>query len=178
MRTNAIMFLFKSKHYRLHALECFQSFLASTDPHDRAAIAFVAGELQLKSMLPYVLETSLANNHQNSTLLISLLKQDYPDSYKLVADFILNAKTEEDRAMAINQLSAISKMVTRYRVYHQVLIHYPERINELLDYLRLSQRDFDQDRQVIQNEAARLGLDIFQDTSIFIKSAENEKKVA
>jgi hypothetical protein len=66
------------------------------------------------------------------------------------------------------------KKEIRYKVYFEVLNHYSSRVGEFIEYLRLSERDFDQDRRVIQSEADRLGLDTVKDDSIFKSSERNQ----
>jgi hypothetical protein len=109
VRSNAILFLYHNKKYRAQAVETLEVFLTSNDAFDRSAVAYLAGELKIRGMLPFIVENSIGQEHKNSTLLISLLKQDYPGSARLIADFIMNATDDDDLYTCINQMSAISQ---------------------------------------------------------------------
>lgn len=176
VRANALMFLFHHKKFHAKARSTFGTFLASNHEYDRSAVAFLAGELALKGMMGFVLENSKAQAHQNSTLLMSLLKMGYDESSFLCADLVLNG-SQDQRIIALNQLSAINNNNIRYKVYFQVLERFPQRINEFLKLLVESNRDYDDDRCLIHKEAKRMGLPVFEDNELFVKK-ESELKAA
>ncbi|MBL7663672.1 MAG: HEAT repeat domain-containing protein [Bacteriovoracaceae bacterium] len=173
--TNVIVFLFDHPRYKQLALEHFEVYLTSNDPNDRAAVAFLAGELKMSSLIPYVYENSKQVGHKNSTLLISLLKQKYPESYSLVANYILSSESNESRETCLNQLSAINQQQLRYKVYFHILDNHPNEIPKLLEYLRNSERDFDEDRRLIQQEAIRLGIEVEDDNQLFVEAEQVTK---
>jgi HEAT repeat protein len=176
VRANALMFLFHHKRYHAKASSIFGTFLASNDEYDRSAVAFLAGELHLKGMMGFVLENSKTQSHHNSTLLMALLKLGYDEATYLCADLILNVP--EQRVVALNQLSAINNNSTRYKVYFEVLEKFPDRINEFLQYLVKSNRDYDDDRCLIHKEAKRLGLEVMEDNQLFLSEKPKEVKAA
>ncbi len=178
VRSNALMFLYHTPQYQQQAIAVFETFLTSEDERDKSAMAYLAGELRIKSVMPFVYEMSESLNHSNSTLIISLLKQKHHESFSLFSQFLFESKGE-DLFMALNQLSAIEDKKIRYQFYYFVLKNYPEKTNHLLDLLRMSQRDFDKDRQMIKKEAARFNIVINTDTNIFgQKRGAHLKKVA
>jgi hypothetical protein len=176
VRANALMFLFHHKRYHAKASSIFGTFLASNDEYDRSAVAFLAGELHLKGMMGFVLENSKTQSHHNSTLLMALLKLGYDEATYLCADLILNVP--EQRIVALNQLSAINNNSTRYKVYFEVLEKFPDRINEFLQLLVKSNRDYDDDRCLIHKEAKRLGLEVMEDNQLFLSEKPKEVKAA
>ncbi len=176
VRANALMFLFHHKRYHAKASSIFGTFLASNDEYDRSAVAFLAGELHLKGMMGFVLENSKTQSHHNSTLLMALLKLGYDEATYLCADLILNVP--EQRIVALNQLSAINNNNTRYKVYFEVLEKFPDRINEFLQLLVKSNRDYDDDRCLIHKEAKRLGLEVMEDNQLFLSEKPKEVKAA
>jgi hypothetical protein len=176
VRANALMFLFHHKRFHSKASSIFGTFLASNDEYDRSAVAFLAGELKLKGMMGFVLENSKTQSHHNSTLLMSLLKLGYDEASFMCADLILNVP--EQRVVALNQLSAINNNNTRYKVYFEVLERFPERINEFLELLMKSNRDYDDDRCLIHKEAKRLGLEVMEDNQLFVSSQPKIAKAA
>jgi len=167
IRSNVIMYVYHSDKYRQAAQEGLDTFLTSNDLYDRTAVAFLAGNLKLRGLLPFVLENSLENEHQNSTLLISLLKMGHKQSAVWFADYLMN-REENDVMTALNQLNFVPNQAQRFLVYFQILTRYSDRVGELLDALRRTKRNFDSDRQVIRSEAKRLGIKIEADHQIFV----------
>ena len=176
VRANALMFLFHHKKFHMKASSIFGTFLASNDEYDRSAVAFLAGELRLKGMMGFIFENSKIKQHQNSTLLIALLKLGYDEASNFCADLILNA-SKDQKVIILNQLSAINNNHVRYKVYFEVLEKHPERLNEFLQTLIDSKRDFDEDRILIHKEAKRLGIPVIEDNELFVNQ-KNELKVA
>jgi hypothetical protein len=59
-----------------------------------------------------------------------------------------------------------------------VLERFPERINEFLELLMKSNRDYDDDRCLIHKEAKRLGLEVMEDNQLFVSSQPKIAKAA
>jgi HEAT repeat protein len=166
VRSNAIMYLYRSKKYQHLALEGIDAFMTSKDAFDRSAVAFVAGELKLTGLLPYVIECSIELQHNNSTLLVSLLKLKYKESFKWFVDYIVSANDKETLT-ALNQFHTIKNQSIRYAVYFELIKSHPAKISYILDMLRNTKRNFDQDRQAIVNEATNVGIELVKDNELF-----------
>ena len=152
IRSNAILYLFQmGGRYRKKAYGVFEEFLTSQEESDKAAAAFLAGELELKGIAPFIWENSVSNNHKNPTLLFSLLKLSYSGVEKIIVEFILSA--EKLQAMlALNQLSSINNNHIRFIVYKHVLKLPLEGLTAFIALLKESGRDFDEDLRMLEDE--------------------------
>jgi hypothetical protein len=151
VRSNAILYLFQMKAYRNLAYSIFEEFLTSEEEYDKAAAAFLAGELELKGITPFIWENSVSSNHQNPTLLYSLLSLSLKGVEKRIVDFILTADKEQ-ALFAINQLSSINNNHSRYMVYKEVLKLPMDSLVNFIDLLKKSGRDFDEDLRILEEE--------------------------
>jgi HEAT repeat protein len=182
VRVNAILYLYHSRDHSQSSLEALDTFLTSSDQFDRTSVAFVAGNLQLKGLLPFIIKSSEELKHSNSTLLVSLLKLGYKKAATLFAELIMNAE-EKECLTALNQFNTISSAQMRYLVYDALILNYPNDLKRFNAMLRKTQRNFDLDRQVINAEAKRLGLEIEENKTIYsidpvISLTVSEKKAA
>jgi hypothetical protein len=151
VRSNAILYLFQSKEFKKKAYSIFEEFLTSQEEHDKAAAAFLAGELELRGITPFIWENSVSASHKNPTLLFSLLKLSFAGVPKFVAEFILTAEREKS-LLAVNQLSSINNHHTRYLVYKEVMKKTIEELRAFMDLLKESGRDFDEDLRILEEE--------------------------
>jgi hypothetical protein len=158
VRSNAILYLYGKGKFHQLAVANLTTFITSNNEYDKSAVAFLAGELKIKSLRPYIMETSLKNHHNNSTMLISLLKLGDSSAPRLLADLLAHCE-ESIIKICIQQLSTVDHDSARYSVYSSFIHDYPDKINWLLKQLRDSERDFDEDRTLIYREAITLNPD-------------------
>jgi len=158
VRSNAILYLYGKGKFHQLAVANLTTFITSNNEYDKSAVAFLAGELKIKSLRPYVMETSLKNHHNNSTILISLLKLGDISAPRLLGDLLSHCE-ESIVKTCIQQLSTVDHDSVRYSVYSSFIHDYPDKINWLLKQLRDSERDFDEDRTLIYREAIKLNPD-------------------
>lgn len=166
VRVNSILYLYHSQEYSQVALEALDTFLTSSDIYDRTSVAFVAGNLQLRGLLPFIIKSSEELEHKNSTLLVSLLKLKYKKAAAPLANLLMTSD-EKESLTALNQFNTISNNLMRYLVYDWIILNYPADLTRFNLLLRKSQRNFDSDRQVINSEAKRLGLVFEENATIY-----------
>lgn len=171
IRSNACLFLYKHRKYREIANACMSSLLTSSNEYDRNAVAYMAGELKVYTMTPFILETSESYSHTNTTLLISLLKLDYLKATDLICD-ILQSEDLDLIQGVLSQINMIKDKKYRYRVYDRYLTLYSDKINHLLEQMSLSQKNFDEDRMVIREEAIKMGFYVVADKKLFLKNGQ------
>jgi hypothetical protein len=158
VRVNALLFIYGVKKYYKIAFDCFSSLVTSKDDFDKGAVSFLAGELKLHGLTPFVLERSEQFAHQNSTLLVALLKLNYDKAPELLANYI-NHQNPTQVQVCLNQLNGLESRL-RYRVYDVFFILHPEKISNLIHLLVKSNRDFEEDVKAIWSEAIRLGIEV------------------
>jgi len=151
IRSNAILYLFLMKDFRKQAYGVFEEFLTSKEENDKSAAAFIAGELELNGITPFIWENSVSTNHTNPTLLFSLLKLNFSDIEQLIVDFILTAN-KDNSLLAINQLSSINKNFTRFKLYQELLSRPVDQIKDFITLMKESGRDFDDDLRILEEE--------------------------
>jgi hypothetical protein len=171
IRSNASLYLFHHRKYKEIANSCMSSLLTSSNEYDRNAVAYMAGELKVYTMTPFILESSENYGNKNTTLLISLLKLDHPKAVDYICD-LLQSKDESDILGILCQVNMITQKEYRYKIYYRYLELYSDKINHLLDHMGLTQKNFDEDRMTIRNEAIKLGCYITADKKLFLRSSE------
>lgn len=174
IRGNASLYLYRNRRYREIANSCMSSLLTSSNEYDRNAVAYMAGELKVYSMTPFIIETSESYDHSNTTLLISLLKLDYPHATDLICD-MLQSNNDDNILAILSQVNMIKEERYRYKIYYRYLELYSDKINHLLEHMSLSGKNFDDDRMVIRNEAIKLGCYIINDKKLFLKGGTLHK---
>ena len=171
VRVNAILYLYHSQEHSQAALEALDTFLTSSEIYDRTSVAFVAGNLQLKGLLPFIIKSSEELEHKNSTLLVSLLKLNYKKAAAPLGQFLMSSD-EKESLTALNQFNTIKNSLMRYLVYDWIILNFPSELKRFNLLLRKSHRNFDADRQVINSEAKRLGL-VFEENSTIYQIEES-----
>jgi len=171
IRANATLYLYMNKDYRKFANACVSSLLTSGNEYDRNAVAYIAGELKLESLTPFILEASSKIQHQSFTLLISLLKLGYPTAAQILADRIING----EKTMVIDlmkQINMIKDTHSRHAIYFQIFSKYPSKVHYLLEMMSLSEKNFDRDRITLHREAIKLGIHIPRDRKLFLDKGQ------
>ena len=175
---NAIKHLYPYSKYKAKAQKFLDLFLTSEDKKDRGAVAYIAGHLRLHGLLPFIIKNSENFNHQNSTLLISLVKLGYEPAFDRLADFIIN-QDEKDATTALGQLNSVEKISARLQIYYKVLEKDVSFAQNLLNLLRETKKEFTADRDYIMQELFRRGIEldneqntIFLDDSIKPEEAD------
>jgi HEAT repeat protein len=156
VRTNAIVALYNHDTHGTRAREAFDRLMTSRDPKELDAVAYIAGVLNLRGHEPFIWRRSEELNHQNTVLLVALLRLDNPRAPALLAHWVIG----EDEAQADRTLFRLSAVpdARRAQVFHELVEHSPAWLDVALLRMRRSQRDFDFDRDLIREEARRLGL--------------------
>ncbi len=168
IRANASLYLYMNQDYKKYANACISSLLTSGNEYDRNAVAYIAGELKLESLTPFVLEASSKIQHQSSTLIIALLKLGYPNAKSILAERIINS----ERNIVLDLMKMINMIKddqSRYSVYFHIFSKYPSKVDYLLEMMSLSEKNFDRDRMLLFKHALRLGLSINRDRKLFLE---------
>lgn len=171
IRSNACLFLYKHRKYKEIANACMSSLLTSSNEYDRNAVAYMAGELKVYTMTPFILDTSDSYSHTNTTLLISLLKLDYLKATDLICDILQSDDLNLIQGV-LSQINMIKDKKYRYKVYDRYLTLYSDKINHLLEQMSLSHKNFDEDRMVIREEAIKMGFYVVADKKLFLKNGQ------
>jgi hypothetical protein len=164
VRVNALLFIYGRKKYYKVAFDCFSFLVTSKDDFDKGAVSFLAGELKLKGLIPFVVDRSEQFKHKNSTLLIALLKLKYKEAPFLLALYIRQQSSEQVQ-VCLNQLNGLEANL-RFEVYDTFMSLYPQKIAHLLQLLVSSKRDFEEDVKAIWSESLRLGLTLEEELEI------------
>ena len=174
IRSNSILYLYRSKVFHIEAQEALDTFLTSKEFFDRSAVAFLAGNLKIKGLIPFVLKNSFESKHSNSTILVSLIKLGYVEACEWFATLVM-CQNEVEALTSLNQLNTVEDVQMRYLVYENIFKQFPDsaEILRFLNYLRKTKRNFDHDRQVIRNEAIKLGMSIVIDKNLFDNQTED-----
>jgi HEAT repeat protein len=154
-RSNTILYLYQIPAFRKKAYSIFEELLTSSEDNDKAAAAFIAGELELHGITPFIWENSMAVNHHNSTLLFSLLKLHFPEIEEKIIDYILSSG-ELESILALNQLSSINKNYTRYKVYKALLKRPFDQVRQFVELMQKTGRDFDEDLRLLEDKIEKL----------------------
>lgn len=170
VRSDAIIGLYHSGKYGEDAMAVLNTYLTSPDQYDKNAVSYIAGKLNLKGFIPFILENSEKANHKTSTLLMALLNLGYPETPKWIARFLVE-EDKEKALIAINQLNMVNNLKSRFLVYNEFFKNYPTKVNYLVNLLFSSKRDFELDRRLILIEAKRLHIEVKIEEVDAIKSA-------
>jgi HEAT repeat protein len=171
IRANSTLYLYQHKDFRKYANACISSLLTSGNEYDRNAVAYIAGELKLESLTPFILEASSKIQHQSSTLLIALLKLGYSTAHQILADRIVH----DDRNAVVDilkQINMIKDTSSRHAIYYHIFAKYPSKVDHLLEMMSLSEKNFDRDRIALRKEAMKLGIYIKHDTKLFLAKGQ------
>ncbi|MGK0366950.1 MAG: hypothetical protein ACI9QD_000081 [Thermoproteota archaeon] len=168
IRCNAAIFLYRTRKYKEMASATMSALLTSDNEHDRSAVAYMAGELKVYTMTPFILESSIRADHKSVTLLISLLKLEYYKASELIVELIGSSNNDEVKVV-FNQINMIKQAHDRYKIYYEIMQYNPEKISQLLEHMSLSGKNFDNDRILIRSEAIKLGCHVEKDENLFLK---------
>ncbi|MBS1983887.1 MAG: hypothetical protein JST16_06920 [Bdellovibrionales bacterium] len=155
IRANAIVALYRDKQHGTAALEAFDRLLTSDSEEDLDTSAYIAGMLKLRGHESFIWERSEARHHQSMTLLVALLRLGNPRAARLLARQVVG-DNEEKALDALVRLSAVDQK-TRAEVLYEILEISSQSLDTVLVRMRRSQRDFEIDRELIREEAHRLG---------------------
>lgn len=175
-RANATLFLLGTKKYGEKAQECFDRFMTSSDPKDQRSFAYVAGVLGLRGHESFVFKRSLEMEHKDPVLLTAMLRLGNPEAPLHLARLV--SDTNEDLALdALVKISAL-ELEQRARVFFEVLENGPDALGILFDRMRRSQRDFDSDRELVRQEALRLGIPLPDEGGVTLPPKKSPTRLA
>ena len=163
IRSNAILALY---HHRVHwekALESFDRLLTSRHAKELDALAYICGMLKLRGHESFIWRLSENAGHRDATLLISLLRLGNIDAPKLLAEWLIGP-SERQAYVTLVRLSTVS-VKTRAQVLYEITENHPEHLDLVLLRMRASQRDFEADRDLIREEAKRLGVGLMEESA-------------
>ncbi len=168
-RANATLYLYGSQMYGEKAQECFDRFMSSSEFKDTRSFAFIAGVLGLKGHENFIFQKSREHNHRDNVLLTSLHRLKNPGAPLLLSRLVMDA----DGELSLDTLVKISTLSLNQRaqIFFEILETGPDALGLLFDRMRLSQRDFDADRELIRLEARRLGIPLPDEGGVNIPSA-------
>ena len=179
IRANASLFLYDYKEYHSLAHACIGSLITSDNEYDRNAVAYIAGELRINSLTPYVLEMAKKSNFTSHTQLIALLKLSHYQACDILTGKLVEINLQEASLVPLlKELYMIKNPATRHLIYYNFLNKYPDKANHLLNCLSLSEKNFDQDRMAIRAEMNRRQIALEMDFKLFQSSTDRVKKVA
>jgi hypothetical protein len=156
IRANAVVTLYDHRKHGSSALETFDRFLTSSDPKDQDSAAYIAGRLNLRGHESFIWRRSEQQHHQNTVLLVALLRLQNPDAPALLAQWIVG-ENEEIAGKALVRLSAVPGH-RRAKVFYELVERWAPLLDLALVRMRASRRDFESDRELIREEAKRLGI--------------------
>lgn len=159
LRINTIKHLYHLKDYRSKIDKIILSVHNSENIEDKAGAAYLYGILGIKTHLHYIEKLNEQTRQRNSTVLLSLLRLDQEYVIRDIIDLIDEATTEE-AMVYIKQIYRLHDSKLRYKIYFAMIEYYPQHTNAVLRLMRLSQKNFDDDRLVIIKEAQRKGITI------------------
>ncbi len=175
VRANAAVVLYDHPEYCKEALEVFDCFMTSTDQKELGSFAYMAGILELRAYEPVIFRMSAKVDHTDSTLLVALLRLRNQDVIGILAQWIVgsdDAKAHE----ALVRLSGVHFEI-RSQIFEIVLTQHGSWLDLVLVRMRRSQRDFDYDREMIRQEALRLGIKLSEEDA-WKETDPNQPKVA
>ncbi|TQV72006.1 hypothetical protein FLL45_17715 [Aliikangiella marina] len=162
IRINTIKHLYHQAQYRQQIDEIILSVHNSTILEDRCGAAYLYGVLGIKQHLNYIEALNKETNNRNATVLLSLLRLDQEYVIREIIDLIDEATTQE-AMVYINQIYRLEDARLRYKIYFAMIEYYPQHTNAVLNLMRQSQKNFDEDRLIIIEEAQRKGIQISED---------------
>ena len=177
VRVNSLLALFHHHKYEEKVSKVLNEYEKSGNPNDRTVVAYLAGALKLKEYHQYLLNLNRVLKGKSSTVLIGLLRLGDKDGPKNFLDFVFN-ENEADALLAVNQLHGIESELIRYKVYDSLFNHYEDKIDLFLKYLKLSNRDFNNDLNIISGEAKRRGKQVNIDLYGFISKEVHSRRAA
>jgi len=129
---------------------------------DKTGSAYLCGILGIKDYLAFVEQLNQATMKMHSTVLLTLLRLEQEGAEHNFLKLLLNAN-KKDSQRFIKQLHRVEEDQQRYLVYNTLLTEYPDRVSDVVYMMRDSYKNFDQDRQIIIEEAERMAVKVSDD---------------
>jgi|GEM_PF-3235495 len=162
IRVNAIKHLYHLKKYRPTIDKIIASVHHSDILEDQTGAAYLYGVLGVSDYLPFIHALNEKTQRRHSTVLLSLLRLDQEGVERDIIDLLDEASTEE-ALVYINQIYRIREDKKRYKIYFALIQYYPDHVSKVLQLMRSSEKNFDNDRQIMVREAERHGIKIADD---------------
>ena len=162
VKINTIKHLYNQNQYRAQIDEIILSVHNSQLLEDQCGAAYLYGILGISKHLDYIEKLNVQTSHRNATVLLSLLRLGQEYVVREIIDLIDEATTQE-AMVYINQIYRLTESKLRYKIYFAMIEYYPQHTNAVLQLMRKSQKNFDDDRLVIIEEAERKGIKIAED---------------
>jgi len=163
LQANAIVALYGHSVFGDQAQECFDRLMTSRDEKSTGSFAYIAGILKLHGHEAVIWEMSEKCDHSNNTYLLALLRLGDPEAPGIMASWIVG-ENEQRSLEALVRLSGANLQV-RSKVLFELTERFPQKLDLVLARMRASQRDFEQDRNLMREEARRIGLDFDKEQS-------------
>ena len=161
VRANATAALYQHPIHGAKAMEVFDRLMISPELKDFTSFAFIAGTLNLRGHESAIRSRSLKCEHKNPALLVALLRLNNSEASTHLAHWLVDV--DEDRAsQCLEKLSAIS-VRQRAIVFFELIERWPQLLDLALLRMRKSQLDFEADRDLIREEARRLGIELTEE---------------
>lgn len=158
IRTNAAAGLYLTEPKNTVLLKLLEELRNSTDSWDVNAWVFFQGEVQNINAMSEIAMMSMTSNHQNPSILMTLLKLGHPEAPAWLAQYFQGV-TQDSAISLIHSLNSVMAQESRLRFYKHIIGHYPEVIGKLLTCITYSKRDFGDDFQKILLELRFRGID-------------------
>lgn len=163
IRTNAIVTLYNHPIHGARALEYFDRLLTSRNPKELNGFAYICGILGLRGHESFIWQRSEQLGHGDGTLLVSLLRLGNVEAPRLLAELVIGSN-ERMAFVTLVQLSTVDPKI-RSSVFFELMDHAAEHLDLILLRMRASQRDFEIDRDLIREEAKRLGIELMEESA-------------
>jgi hypothetical protein len=173
VRANAVVALYRHREHGPRALEAFDRFMTSEDEKELDAAAYIAGVLNLQGHESFLWERSVGLAHENITLLVALLRLREPVASGELARHVTGENELKAREALVRM--SVLPFATRIRVFYQILEAHPQALDRTLLRMRASQRDFERDRELMRQEALRIGLQLVEEEAWGATTADPAK---
>jgi hypothetical protein len=161
VRANAIVAYLKIRPNDKKVLAQLEAFSLSKNKDEEISYCYSIGELGLKQFSHIVKDIDRKYLHKEGVLQISLLRLGENQVLKTLAPLLFSSK-EEDTIKWLKFFHHIKKQKVRFSLYSYILEHFPQNINTFILLLKKTGKDFDQDCEIIEQEAQRRKLEITQ----------------
>jgi len=162
IRINTIKHIYRISTYRKQIHQIIVELQQTDVLEDKTGSVYLCGILGIADYLPFINDLNQATMKMHSTVLLTMLRLEQEGAEVDFLKLLLNAN-QKDSQRFIKQLHRVEDDNLRYLIYNILLTSYPDRVSDVLYMMRDSFKNFDQDRQIIVEEAERMAVKISDD---------------